>query len=117
MKNKYKIYLFLLFAYFNTSVNILANEFIFNTSEIKITDNGNIVDATNGEANSLDGSIKIVADKFNYNKSKLILNANSNATASTESVIPLVYDEKSVKFEISKKEKEAMKNEITLDVV
>jgi LPS-assembly protein len=81
MKNKYKIYLFLLFAYFNTSVNILANEFIFNTSEIKITDNGNIVDATNGEANSLDGSIKIVADKFNYNKSKLILNANSNATA------------------------------------
>ena len=81
MKNKYKIYLFLIFAYFNTSINILADEFIFNTSEIKITDNGNIIDATNGEANSLDGNIKIVADKFNYNKTKLILNANSNTTA------------------------------------
>jgi LPS-assembly protein len=81
MKNKYKIYLFIIFAFINAYSNILANDFNFDTSEIKITDNGNIVDATNGEANSLDGNIKIIAEKFNYNKYKLILNASSNVTA------------------------------------
>jgi LPS-assembly protein len=81
MKNKYKIYLFIIFSYLSCFSTLLANDFNFNTSEIKITDNGNIINATNGEANSLDGNIKIIADKFNYNKNKLIINANSNATA------------------------------------
>ena len=81
MKNKYKIYLFIVFAFLNASSNILASDFNFDTSEIKITDNGNIIDATNGEANSLDGNIKIIAEKFNYNKYELILNASSNVTA------------------------------------
>ena len=81
MKNRYKIYLFLLFSYLSLFSNLLANDFNFNTSQIKITGNGKIINATNGEANSLDGNIKIIADKFNYNKNKLIINANSNATA------------------------------------
>ena len=81
MKNKFKIFLLLLFTYLNTIPNLFAKDFSFNTSEIKITENGNIIDATNGEANSLDGNINIIAEKFNYNKYKLILNANTNATA------------------------------------
>ena len=81
MKNRYKIYLFLLFSYLSLFSNLLASDFNFNTSQIKITGNGKIINATNGEANSLDGNIKIIADKFNYNKNKLIINANSNATA------------------------------------
>ena len=81
MKNKYKIYLLIVFAYLNIASNIKANEFTFETTEIKITDKGNIIEATNGEANSIDGSIQITAEKFNYNKSESILNATKNATA------------------------------------
>jgi LPS-assembly protein len=81
MKNKFKIFLFLICTYFSSSLNLLANDFDFNTSEIKITENGNNIDATNGEANSLDGNIKIIAEKFNYNKYKSILNANTNVIA------------------------------------
>ncbi|MBD1157509.1 LPS-assembly protein LptD, partial [Pelagibacterales bacterium SAG-MED20] len=81
MKNKYKISLLLLFVYLNFFSNLKANDFNFQTSEIKITDNGNIVDASNGEATSVDGNIQIIAEKFNYNKYKSVLNASSNATA------------------------------------
>ena len=81
MKNKYKIYLFLAFTYLNISSILLANEFTFTTPEIKITDNGNIIEAINGEANSLDGDMQIIAEKFNYNRNKSILDAKSNATA------------------------------------
>ena len=62
MKNKFKIFLFLICTYFSSSLNLLANDFDFNTSEIKITDNGNIIDASNGEATTLDGNIKIKAE-------------------------------------------------------
>ena len=81
MKNKYKIYPLIIFVYLSISSILIANDFTFETSNIKITDNGNIIDATNGEVNSSDGKIKIIAEKFNYNKSKSILNASSNATA------------------------------------
>ena len=81
MKNKYKFYLFLAFFYLNIFSNLNANEFNFQTSEINITDNGNIINASNGEATSVSGDIKITAEKFNYNKYKSILNASSKATA------------------------------------
>ena len=81
MKNRYKIYPIIVFIYLSIYSILIANDFTFETSNIKITDKGNIIDATNGEANSLDGNIKIIAEKFNYNKSKSILNASSNATA------------------------------------
>ena len=104
MKNKFKIFLLLLFTYLNTIPNLFAKDFSFNTSEIKITENGNIIDATNGEANSLDGNINIIAEKFNYNKYKLILNANTNATALFRSqniqikANNIEYDEKTLIF-------------------
>ena len=81
MKNRYKIYPIIVFIYLSIYSILIANDFTFETSNIKITDKGNIINATNGEANSLDGNIKIIAEKFNYNKSKSILNASSNATA------------------------------------
>ena len=81
MKNRYKIYSFLVFIYLNTFSILAASEFTFNTSEIEIIDNGNIIEAKNGEAISLDGNIKILAEKFKYDKLNSILNASSNVTA------------------------------------
>ena len=81
MKNRYKIYSFLVFIYLSTFSILAANEFTFNTSEIKIIDNGNIIEAKDGEAISLDGNIKILAEKFKYDKLNSILNASSNVTA------------------------------------
>ena len=81
MKNRYKIYSFLVFIYLSTFSILAASEFTFNTSEIKIIDNGNIIEAKDGEAISLDGNIKILAEKFKYDKLNSILNASSNVTA------------------------------------
>jgi len=81
MKNRYKIYSFLVFIYLSTFSILAANEFTFNTSEIEIIDNGNIIEAKDGEAISLDGNIKILAEKFKYDKLNSILNASSNVTA------------------------------------
>ena len=80
MKNRYKIYSFLVFIYLSTFSILAANEFTFNTSEIEIIDNGNIIEAKDGEAISLDGNIKILAEKFKYDKLNSILNASSNVT-------------------------------------
>ena len=62
MKNRYKIYPIIVFIYLSIYSILIANDFTFETSNIKITDKGNIINATNGEANSLDGNIKIIAD-------------------------------------------------------
>jgi len=74
MKNKFLTF-YLLFFFFIVNGNLLANDFIFETSTIQITDEGNIINATNGYVKSSDGGIKIVADKFLYNKSLSFLRA------------------------------------------
>ena len=74
MKNRYKIYSFLVFIYLSTFSILAANEFTFNTSEIEIIDNGNIIEAKASYI-SLDGNIKILAEKFKYDKLNSILNA------------------------------------------
>ena len=50
-------------------------EFIFNASEINISDNGNIIDASAGTATTVDNSIKITAKNFHYDKLKFTLDA------------------------------------------
>ena len=75
MKNKSKIYLFVILLYSSLSCNLLANEFIFDASEINISDNGNIIDANIGTATTIDNNIKIKAKNFHYDKTKFILEA------------------------------------------
>ena len=72
MKNKSKIYLFVILLYSSLSCNLLANEFIFDASEINISDNGNIIDANIGTATTIDNNIKIKAKNFHYDKTKFI---------------------------------------------
>lgn len=63
MKNNFLI--FLLF-YFILFVNSFAEEFRFETSEIKILENGNFINAKNGKAISYDNDIEIQASNFEY---------------------------------------------------
>ena len=68
MKNKITILLFSI-SLIIASINIgSTNEIIFDVSEITISDKGNIINATNGSATSLDSKIEIEAKTFEYNK-------------------------------------------------
>ena len=52
MKNKFLIFFSIIFIFLLNEKNVFSNEFIFDTSEINILDNGNIIEATNGVATS-----------------------------------------------------------------
>ncbi len=72
MKNNFLSFL-ILFILFN--LNVLADQFVFETKEIKIVDSGNIIYAKDGTAKSSDGLLKIIAQNFEYNKTLDILKA------------------------------------------
>ena len=78
MKNKFKTLFKITFFYLLTICHAYSNEFNFNTSEIKILDNGNIINATNGIATSKDDGIEIEADKFQYIKNLSTIKATGN---------------------------------------
>jgi LPS-assembly protein len=79
MKNKLKIYLYILFCFFLINKNINANEpFTFNVTEIEILENGNQINGYNGgTAISEDGTI-IFGKNFFYNKLTNILEISGN---------------------------------------
>ncbi len=84
MKNNFFIYFFLI-IFFN--YNTLAEEFNFQTSEIKILDEGNFIEAINGKAISADKNIEVDSLKFEYNKKKNILRAfNGSALLKKENI-------------------------------
>ena len=82
MKNKLfnSIYIHLIcsiFLYLST-----AHAFTFKTSEILISENGNIINATDGIANSIENNIEIKAQTFKYDKKLSILYANEGVANS-----------------------------------
>ena len=72
MKNNFFIFFFL--SIFINSF-AFANDFIFTSSEIKILNEGDYVEAIKGKAISKDGQIEIKAQKFEYKKDLEILRA------------------------------------------
>ena len=72
MKNNFLV-IFLVCLFFNNFS--VANEFRFETGQIDILDDGNLIVATDGKAVSLDELIEIKAQKFNYNKNLRLLEA------------------------------------------
>ncbi len=54
--------------------------FSFETKNIEITDNGNIISANNGKAISKDGNLEILADNFQFNNSSGILEIKGNGS-------------------------------------
>ena len=80
MKNKFKIqsfYIFLFFLFFIPNSN--GNEsFVFDVTEIEITENGNKFIGKNGGTVKTDNGVTIFAENFIYDKVKNILYANTN---------------------------------------
>jgi LPS-assembly protein len=76
MKDKFKIYIFfLLFVCFNTVSVVLANDFILDSTEITISENGNVINAINGNAKTIDGTLEIISKNFIYTKDIATLTA------------------------------------------
>ena len=65
MRNNFFLFFFL-FIFFNSFV--LANEFKFTTSEIKVLDEGNIIEAKNGKAVSEMVKSKLKLKNLNIKK-------------------------------------------------
>ena len=79
MKNKF-IIVFLILTFNLSLLNFtVAQEFNFNTTELQILKNGNILKAINGgEINTKNNEIVIRADNFEYNKLTTLLKAKGN---------------------------------------
>ena len=68
MKNKFIITFFLILLNLNSSKIVLAEEFIFEISNIEITDNGNIYKGKNRGKIITDTQLELVSDNFEYIK-------------------------------------------------
>jgi LPS-assembly protein len=100
MKNKIKTYLILFFLSLAVGVNVSANEFNFDTSEMIISDKGNIIQATSGVVTSVTDNIEIKANEFKYNKKLSLLEAEQGYAKSINDNIEI----KANKFKYNSKE-------------
>jgi LPS-assembly protein len=79
MKNNFiKIILILLLSVIYTS-KVISDDFIFNISELEITENGNVYNGINGGKVTTDNGIEITSDNFKYNKLTTLLESSGNA--------------------------------------
>ena len=77
MKNKFILIVKIFFIIFLLSARTLANEFIFETKEIEILENGNITKGIDGVAISTKNNFSITAKEFEFNKKNSSLIAQS----------------------------------------
>jgi LPS-assembly protein len=102
MKNNSKILIFLFFFVFLIIQNkVHADEIIFSTLDVNITDNGNIINAGTGSAYSKSSNIKIDGASFKFDKSSSILIAYKAKVILPEKNIEinadeLIYDQKTL---------------------
>ena len=73
--------------------NLYANEFKFETSEIEILENGDLVKATNGKAISHDNEIEVEALNFEYYKELNVLKAYNGLAFIKSDKIQIKFDE------------------------
>ena len=79
MKNKIIIFSLILVIKLNFINLVLANEFKFNTTELQVTENGNLIKGINGGIiTTKNNKIVITADNFIYNKLTTLLEAEGN---------------------------------------
>ena len=78
MKNRIIFLIFLIFIYIK-NISYAQEMFNFETKSIEITENGNLINATNGKAVSGDKNIEVIADNFQYSNNSKTLKVNGNA--------------------------------------
>ena len=78
MKNKITIFYFCLsFFFFNTNAYSLE-KFYYEANEIKVSDNGNILESDNSVKIVINENIEIKSDKFKYDKKNGLVELNGN---------------------------------------
>ena len=101
MKNKKIIsFFFILFCLVSLS-NALGEEIIFETPEIEVLENGNLLKAHKGGKAVIDSNTEIIADKFEYNKLTKVLTAIGNAQGTSETILPFSFWDRLTKFNIA----------------
>ena len=84
MKSNFFVFFFI---YIFFSSNAYSDLFKFETSELKLLDNGNIINAENGKATSSDEDITINAEKFIYqNKTQILKAYNGEALIKSDDI-------------------------------
>ncbi|XOJ73617.1 hypothetical protein ABXT43_01895 [Candidatus Pelagibacter sp. Uisw_114] len=78
MKNKFIAFLFILLFTFINLNRVYSEEFIFEVTDLEITQNGNLIKGINGGSVTADNGILITAENFEYNKLTSLLKANGN---------------------------------------
>ena len=78
MKNKFIFFVAVLLFININCFNIKAEEFVFESTSIEITNNGNKIRAKDGVKVSTKNNIEIEANESNYDKTKLVLSLNGN---------------------------------------
>ena len=90
MKNNFLIFFFLIIFF---SFSSIAEEFNFQTSEIKILNDGNYIEAIDGKAISADKNIEVDSLKFEYNKEKNLLKAFKGSALLKKENIKIDFEE------------------------
>ena len=93
MKNRLKNCFIVFFSFLALTHLVLADEFIFNSSQIEISKDANIITASEGTAESTSNAIQKDAKKFIYNKNQSILYASSGIVKSIEDNIEIKANE------------------------
>ena len=78
MKNKFVIFIF---CFLNLSNLVFAEDILFETKNIEILENKNLIIAKKGKAVTLDKEIEIYADTFEYSKDQNTLKSFGNGLA------------------------------------
>ena len=91
MKNN-QIIIFILLISFNINSLLLAQEFIFETSTIKILDKGNTLIAHKGAIFFKEKNLKIVGQNFEYNKNQQNLTISKGAATFTKKNLVILAD-------------------------
>ena len=98
MKNKKTLSIFIIFFCFLSIKLVFGEEIIFETPEIEMYENGNILKADKGGKAVIDNNTEIIADKFEYNKLTKILTAIGNAQI-IDSLNKVTIDADEIKYE------------------
>ena len=78
MKNRFIFFVAVLLFININCFNIKAEEFVFESTSIEITNNGNKIQAKDGVKVSTKNNIEILANESTYDKTKLVLSLNGN---------------------------------------
>ena len=73
MKNRFIFFVAVLLFINTNCFNIKAEEFVFESTSIEITNNGNKIQAKDGVKVSTKNNIEILANESTYDKTKLVL--------------------------------------------